>query len=43
MKLPPPATAPPMEFQNAKGSTVPEEFAMAARKNPEVISQMVCK
>lgn len=40
MKLPPPATAPPMEFANAKGSTVPQEFAMAARKNPDVIPQM---
>ena len=40
MKLPPAPTAPPMEFANAKGSTVPQEFAMAARKNPDVIPQM---
>ena len=42
MKLPQPPTAPPMEFANAKGSTVPQEFAMAARNNPDVIPQMVC-
>lgn len=40
MKLPQPATAPPMEFANAKGSTVPQEFAMEVRKNPDLIPQM---
>lgn len=39
MKLPsvPPAST---EFKSATGSTVPKEFALEARKNPEVISQM---
>lgn len=40
MKLPAPATAPSTEFVNAKGSTVPKEFAIAARKNPEAVSSM---
>lgn len=39
MKLPA-APAPSLEFKNAEGSTVPKEFALEARKNPEVISQM---
>ncbi|KAG5184088.1 hypothetical protein JKP88DRAFT_163605 [Tribonema minus] len=39
MKLPP--VAPPaMHFINAKGSNVPQEFAIAARANPDVIPQM---
>lgn len=39
MKLPP---APPasLAFQNAPGSTVPQEFALAARANPDVIKEM---
>lgn len=39
MKLPP---APPssLQFQNAPGSAVPKEFALAARSNPDVIPQM---
>lgn len=28
------------EFKNAEGSSVPEEFALEARKNPEVITEM---
>jgi hypothetical protein len=40
MKLPAP-TAPSTEFANAKGSTVPEEFAVAVRKNPDAIKEMV--
>ena len=39
MKLPAAAPA-STEFRNAEGSTVPKEFALEARKNPEVISQM---
>lgn len=40
MKLP--ATSPPStEFKNAEGSTVPKQFALEARKNPEVIKEMV--
>ena len=39
MKLP---AAPPSstEFKNAEGSSVPKEFAMEARKNPDVIKEM---
>ena len=40
MKFPPAPTAPPMEFSNAKGSTVPKEYAIEARKNPDVIPEM---
>ena len=40
MKFPHPATAPPIEFSNAKGSTVPQEYAIEARKNPDVIPEM---
>ena len=40
MKFPPPATAPSVEFSNAKRSTVPKEYAIEARKNPDVIPQM---
>ena len=39
MKLPA-APAPSTEFKNAAGSTVPKEFALEARKNPEVIKEM---
>ncbi len=39
MKLPATA-APSTEFANAKGSTVPKEFALEARKNPECIPEM---
>ncbi|CAM9866627.1 unnamed protein product [Ectocarpus sp. 12 AP-2014] len=39
MKLPAAARA-STEFRNAEGSTVPKEFALEARKNPGVISQM---
>lgn len=39
MKLPP-APAPSTEFKNASGSSVPREFALEARKNPECIPQM---
>lgn len=39
MKLP--TTPPPStEFKNAPGSSVPREFALEARKNPEVIPDM---
>ena len=39
MKLPPTATV-STTFKNAEGSSVPEEFALAARANPEVIPEM---
>lgn len=39
MKLPA-APAPSTEFKNAAESTVPEEFALAARKNPDAIMSM---
>lgn len=39
MKLPA-APAPSTEFKNALGSTVPKEFALEARKNPDVIKDM---
>lgn len=41
MKLP---DAPPASktFQNAVGSDVPEEFALAARKDIDNIDKMVC-
>ena len=39
MKLPS-TPAPSTEFKNATGSTVPKEFALEARKNPEVIKEM---
>ena len=39
MKLPA-APAPSTEFKNAEGSTVPKEFALAARKNPDNIKEM---
>ena len=39
MKLPA-APAASLEFKNAEGSTVPKEFALEARKNPECIPQM---
>lgn len=38
MKLPTKTLSP--DFQNASGSSVPEEFALEARKNPEVINDM---
>lgn len=42
MKLPdaPPAST---TFKNAVGSDIPEEFALAARKNPDAIKEMVTK
>ena len=39
MKLPA-APASSNEFKNAAGSTVPKEFAIAARKNPDAITEM---
>ncbi|KAG5183013.1 hypothetical protein JKP88DRAFT_157677 [Tribonema minus] len=39
MKLPP-CAPPAMHFINAKGSSVPKEFAIAARTNPDMIPQM---
>ncbi|CAM9902186.1 unnamed protein product [Pylaiella littoralis] len=39
MKLPD-APAPSKEFKNAIGSDIPEEFALAARKNPDAIKEM---
>ena len=39
MKLPATA-APSTEFKNAQGSSVPKEFALEARKNPECITEM---
>ena len=39
MKLPATA-APSTEFKNAQGSSVPQEFALEARKNPECIPEM---